>query len=98
MIAFDINSPVMIPHKQQGRWTVTADRILQISNGRLRPLFTRPDFSTASVPWAGFLIEDCLNDIEERSPTSLPKPMVFVSTRDESTTYWRYRGTSNNYH
>jgi AraC family transcriptional regulator len=77
---------------------VSADRILQISKGRLRPLFTRPDFSTASVPWAGFLIEECINDLEEKSPSSLPKAMVFVSTRDQSTVYWRYRGTSNSYH
>ena len=77
---------------------MSADRILQVSKGRLRPLFTLPDFSTASVPWGGFLMEDCVNDIEEKSPSSLPKPMVFVSTRDQCTTYWRYRGTSNSYH
>jgi AraC family transcriptional regulator len=76
---------------------VNGDRILQISKGRLRPLLTRPDFSSASVPWAGFLIEACVNDIEEKSPSSLPTPMVFVSTRDHCTTYWRYRGTSNDY-
>jgi AraC family transcriptional regulator len=77
---------------------VSGDRILQISKGRLRPLFTRPDFSTASVPWAGFLIEECVNDIEEKSPCSLPKPMVLVCIRDKGTTYWRCRGTSNSYH
>jgi AraC family transcriptional regulator len=76
---------------------VSDDRILQVSKGGLRPLFARPDFSTTSVPWAGFLIEECINDVEEKSPSSLAKPMVFVSTRDQCTTYWRYRGTSNSY-
>ena len=76
---------------------MSGDRILQISKGRLRPLFTRPEFSTASVPWAGFLIEESVNDIEEKSPSSLPKPMVFVCTRDRCITYWRCRGTSNSY-
>jgi len=80
-----------------GERTVSRDRILQVSKGGLRPLFARPDFSTASVPWAGFLIEECINDVEEKSPSSLPKPMVVVSTRDQCTTYWRYRGASNNY-
>jgi AraC family transcriptional regulator len=80
-----------------GERTVSGDRILQISKGRLRPLFARPDFSTTSVPWGGFLIEECINDIEEKSPSSLQMPMVFVSTRDQCTAYWRYRGTSNYY-
>jgi AraC family transcriptional regulator len=76
---------------------VSGDRILQISKERLRPLFTRPEFSTASVPWAGFLIEECVNDTEEKSPSSLPKPTVVVCTRGKSTAHWRYRGTSNSY-
>jgi AraC family transcriptional regulator len=73
------------------------DRIQQISKGRLRPFFTRRDFSSASVPWAGFLIEECVNDIAEKSPASSQKPMVIVNIRDQCTTYWRYRGTTYNY-
>jgi len=39
----------------------------KLSKGRLCPLFTRPEFSTASVPWP-VSYGRVLNDIEEKSP------------------------------
>ncbi len=75
---------------------MSMDRILEISTGKPRPLIKRPDFSTAAVPWAGFLIEHGMTDFEDKR-FSFPRPMVFVCTRGQGTQHWRFRGTSHRY-
>lgn len=76
----------------------SADRILEIADGEVRPIVERPRFSTASVPWAGFLIEECVTTMRDSRQRTVEKSTVYVCNRGEGTATWMHRGSSHGYH
>lgn len=83
---------------QKGGSNVGADRILEVADGKLRPLLARPTFSTTTVPWAGFLMEggEAVVDANRRR-TAATMPTVYVCNRGQGTLYWMHRGESHQY-
>lgn len=77
---------------------MAASRILGTLDGKLCPVIARPDFSTATVPWAGFAFEHGVCRFEQPSRLSFPKPMVFVCTRGRGVARWICQGTPQTYH
>jgi AraC family transcriptional regulator len=76
---------------------VSADRILETQNGALRPIVAHPKFSSASVPWAGFLLEECVVPVELRRHAIVEKPTLFVCNRGQGIVYWQRRGALHQY-
>lgn len=81
------------------RWgtIVSADRILHIENGVPRPIVARPKFSSASVPWAGFLLEECSVPMEVTRHSVAEKPTLYVCNRGQGSFHWQHRGASHQY-
>ena len=76
---------------------MNADRILRIQDGATRPLVSRPKFSSVSVPWAGFLFEECVVPMEINRHLAVDKPTICLCTSGKGVTHWRCNGVHDRY-
>lgn len=74
-----------------------AGRILQFCDGKLGPIYSQPIFSTTTVPWPGFVIE------EGKTPGPqtrwiAERPTIFVCDQGQGIAGWLLMGESEKYH
>lgn len=73
------------------------ERILRILEGEPSPLVPHLQFSTADVPWAGFLLEEGITEVGQRRAGAFEKPAIFVCTSGHGTVHWAHRGEIDAY-
>jgi AraC family transcriptional regulator len=76
---------------------MSADRILKIQDGTTYPLVSRPKFSSTSVPWAGFLLEECVVPMEINRHLAVEKPTICLCTNGQGITHWKRNGVLDRY-
>jgi AraC family transcriptional regulator len=77
---------------------VASDRILEVADGKVRPVVPRPTFSTTAVPWAGFLIEGGVSVVGPQPRRTLLLPTLYLCNRGQGRLSWKQRGVFHKYH
>ncbi len=69
-------------------------RLMAVSEGELRPILRQPIFSTASVRWAGFQIEEGFSASTRQRQSAVEKPSIFLCNRLQGSVVWSHKGKS----